>query len=128
MAKSTVCVSLVVAILVSGGVVNAAGKWEVTVASEEAAALGLEWLARNQGKEGNWECRDLGLVSVGALAFLSAGHSPETGKYSASILNIVRIAGLVTLLAIAGLLVTISMRRRGRPGPDSPEGPEAPNR
>jgi len=81
MAKSATCISLIVAILISGGIVHAAGKWEVTVASEEAAARGLEWLARNQGKEGNWECRDLGLVSVGALAFLSAGHSPETGKY-----------------------------------------------
>jgi protein SCO1/2 len=39
-------------------------------------------------------------------------YDPETGRYSASILNIVRIAGLVTLLAMAGLILTISKRRR----------------
>ncbi len=36
---------------------------------------------QNQGAEGNWESNDLGLVSMGALAFLSAGHAPGRGKY-----------------------------------------------
>ena len=39
-------------------------------------------------------------------------YDPETGRYSAAIFNIVRIAGLVTLLAMTGLILTISMRRR----------------
>jgi len=65
----------------STGIVHAEGKWETNTASERAAETGLTWLANNQGKEGNWETQDLGLVSVGALAFLSAGNTPETGKY-----------------------------------------------
>lgn len=81
MVRPVTCVALIVAIALSGTLARAEGRWEMTLASEEAAAAGLEWLARNQGKEGNWGCRDLGLVSIGTLAFLSAGHSPETGKY-----------------------------------------------
>lgn len=54
---------------------------EITSQSEETLELGLEWLARNQGPEGNWGCNDLGLVSMGALAFMSAGHAPGRGKY-----------------------------------------------
>jgi len=100
---------LVVAIVVSGGVVQADGKWEVTAASEEAAALGLEWLARNQGKEGNWGSHDLGLVSVGALAFLSAGHSPETGKYKE---NVRRALDYVLSNAKSSGLLNISGKQR----------------
>ena len=81
MARSVTGAVLIVAIVLPGGAVLAEGKWEVTAASEEAAELGLKWLAANQGKEGNWDSKDLGLVSVGALAFLSAGHTTETGKY-----------------------------------------------
>jgi hypothetical protein len=54
---------------------------ELTPQSEAALDRGLEWLARNQGPEGNWGSNDLGLVSMGALAFLSAGHAPGRGKY-----------------------------------------------
>lgn len=54
---------------------------EITPASELALEQGLEWLARNQGPEGNWGSNDLGLVSMGALAFMSAGHAPGRGKY-----------------------------------------------
>jgi hypothetical protein len=54
---------------------------EITPASEAALARGLDWLARNQGPEGNWGSSDLGLVSMGALAFMSAGHGPGRGKY-----------------------------------------------
>ena len=57
------------------------GSWEITPESDKALALGLEWLARNQGPEGNWTSNDLGLVSMGALAFLSAGHMPGRGRY-----------------------------------------------
>lgn len=54
---------------------------EITPESELALDRGLEWLARNQGNEGNWGSNDLGLVGMGALAFLSAGHAPGRGKY-----------------------------------------------
>jgi hypothetical protein len=61
--------------------VRAEGEWEVTAESEAALERGIEWLARNQGPQGNWESNDLGLVSMGILAYLSAGHMPGRGKY-----------------------------------------------
>ena len=61
--------------------VRAEGEWEITPASEQALERGLQWLARTQTREGNWESNDLGLVSLGALAFLSAGHLPGRGPY-----------------------------------------------
>jgi len=54
---------------------------ELTPESELALERGLEWLAKNQGPEGNWGSSDLGLVGMGALAFMSAGHSPGRGRY-----------------------------------------------
>lgn len=60
---------------------RAEGEWEATPESQRALERGLAWLAGNQGPQGNWECNDLGLVSMGALAFLSAGHLPAEGKY-----------------------------------------------
>jgi hypothetical protein len=54
---------------------------EITPGSELALERGLEWLAKNQGKQGNWESNDLGLVAMGALAFMAAGHAPGRGKY-----------------------------------------------
>jgi hypothetical protein len=59
----------------------AQGDWELTPQSEAALERGLQWLHKNQGAEGNWESNDLGLVGMGALAFLAAGHSPGRGKY-----------------------------------------------
>ena len=59
----------------------AEGDWETTRPSESAARAGLEWLAANQGQAGNWGSNDLGLVSLGALAFLSDGQAPGRGKY-----------------------------------------------
>jgi hypothetical protein len=61
------------------------GSWEVTPASEAALQRGLVWLAHNQGPEGNWESNDLGLVSMGALAFLAAGYTPGVGEYGQNI-------------------------------------------
>ena len=61
--------------------VQAQNEDELTPESEAALEKGLEWLARNQGPEGNWGSSDLGLVSMGALAFMSAGHAPGRGKY-----------------------------------------------
>ena len=65
------------------GVSRGEGDWEITPESEAALNRGLEWLARNKGREGNWESNDLGLVGMGALAFLSAGHLPGRGPYGA---------------------------------------------
>src|SRR5580704_3358647 len=58
---------------------RAEGDWEITPASEKALKNGLNWLAQNQGGSGNWESQDLGLVSLGALAFLAAGHRDGIG-------------------------------------------------
>jgi hypothetical protein len=60
---------------------RAEGEWEITAESEQALNRGLEWLAKNQGPQGNWDSNDLGLVSMGALAFMAAGHAPGRGKY-----------------------------------------------
>ena len=81
MGRSITCLALAAAIIMSASTVRAEGKWETNAAAEQASELGLKWLASNQGKEGNWESQDLGLVSMGALAFLSTGNTPETGKY-----------------------------------------------
>jgi hypothetical protein len=60
---------------------RAEGDWEITPESQQALDRGLRWLARNQGPNGNWESNDLGLVSLGALAFLADGHTPGRGEY-----------------------------------------------
>jgi hypothetical protein len=57
------------------------GEWEITAESQAAVDRGLRWLAANQGEEGNWKTDDLGLVAMGGLAFLSAGHMPGIGEY-----------------------------------------------
>lgn len=59
----------------------AEGDWEVTVESDQALQRGLEWLAATQGPDGSWTANDLGLVSMGALAFMASGHAPGRGKY-----------------------------------------------
>ena len=61
------------------------GSSEINVPSEQALERGLQWLARNQGGEGNWESNDLGLVGMGALAFLAAGHMPGRGRYGQTV-------------------------------------------
>jgi hypothetical protein len=58
--------------------------WEITPQSRKALDRGLQWLQRNQGPEGNWTSRNLGLVSMGLLAFLSDGHTPGRGRYGAA--------------------------------------------
>lgn len=72
-------ITLVTSVLSSS--VLAQGDWETTRGSERALSMGLQWLAVNQGPEGNWGSRELGLVSLGALAFLADGHMPGRGKY-----------------------------------------------
>jgi hypothetical protein len=72
---------LVCAVLATTAPARAEGDWEITPQSEDALRKGLDWLAKNQGPDGNWGSSDLGLVGMGALAFMSAGHSPGRGKY-----------------------------------------------
>ena len=61
------------------------GNNEITPQSERALKRGLEWLHKNQGPEGNWGSNDLGLVGMGALAFLADGHMPGRGKYGRTV-------------------------------------------
>ena len=61
------------------------GEWETTPASERALQKGLLWLSKNQGPEGNWNSNDLGVVGMGALAFLSAGYLPGRGRYGGAV-------------------------------------------
>src|SRR6187549_2855190 len=65
----------------SPALLRAEGEWEITPESEAALRRGLKWLKENQGPEGNWTSNDLGLVGMGSLAFLSAGHMPGRGPY-----------------------------------------------
>src|SRR3712207_6923037 len=37
---------------------QAEGDWEITPGSEDALERGLEWLARNQGPQGNWRSEE----------------------------------------------------------------------
>lgn len=75
------CCLLFVAVLLQARESMAEGDWEVTPSSELALKRGLQWLAKNQGPQGNWESQDVGLVALGAMAFLADGHSPGRGKY-----------------------------------------------
>lgn len=65
--------------------------------------LRLALVASGEGQVGN---------AVDQVLLYCFQYDPSTGRYSAAIFNIVRIAGLVTLLAMAGLILSISMRRR----------------
>jgi hypothetical protein len=80
MLRSTVWL-LIFTVCVASATSARAQEDEITPASEAALDRGLAWLAKNQGPEGNWGSNDLGLVSMGALAFMSAGHAPGRGKY-----------------------------------------------
>jgi len=40
-------------------------------------------------------------------------YNPQTGRYSASILNVVRLAGLLTIAALGGFILNATRRRRG---------------
>jgi protein SCO1/2 len=42
-------------------------------------------------------------------------YDPQTGRYSAAILNLVRVAGALTILALGGFILTAGRKRRPRP-------------
>ena len=44
-------------------------------------------------------------------------YDPQTGRYSASILNLVRLAGAATVLGLGAFILTATRRRRPRPAP-----------
>lgn len=44
-------------------------------------------------------------------------YDPQTGRYSASILNIVRLLGAATVLGLGAFILTASRKRRPQPGP-----------
>ncbi len=99
-------VALLAATAVSPSEAFAEGNWEITPESEQALHRGLEWLAKSQGPEGNWESNDLGLVSMGTLAFLSAGHLPGRGRYGQ---NVRRAVDYVVRNAKSSGLLNISI-------------------
>ena len=85
-------------------------RWETTQAGVTAVQRGLQWLARSQGVAGNWGSNDLGLVSLGALAFLAAGHAPERSKQYGD--NVSRALNFVLSSAKPSGLLNISDPRR----------------
>ena len=67
--------------------VNANGKKLVTPATESAINKGLEWLAKRQHKDGSFGSgttfsQDVAVTSLCGMSFLSAGHTPQRGKYA----------------------------------------------
>jgi protein SCO1/2 len=44
-------------------------------------------------------------------------YDPNTGRYSASILNLLRLAAVATVVALGGFILTTSLRRRRGDGP-----------
>ena len=65
----------------SFSVLRAESKWEITSDSQLSLDRGLEHLAKTQNSDGNWGTKDLGVVSMGVLAFMADGHAPGRGKY-----------------------------------------------
>jgi protein SCO1/2 len=60
---------------------------------------------------------------VDAVLLYCYRYDPQTGRYSAAILNLVRAGAILTIAALVGFMVLSSRRRRGgRPaaGPDTP--------
>jgi hypothetical protein len=109
MRRLVVALVTAIAVCLCGSPALAQGDWEITRDSEKAAKLGLQWLAANQGRSGNWGSDDLGLVSLGALAFLSDGHAPGRGRYGE---NVRRALDYVVTNAQPSGLLNISESRR----------------
>ena len=109
MGRSAVVALVGLAVALTAPCALAEGDWEITRDGERAAKLGLQWLAANQGRAGNWESDDLGLVAVGALAFLSDGHAPGRGRYGDNVRRALDF--VVTSAKPSGLLNVGSQRR-----------------
>ena len=88
---------------------QASGEWEITPESAASIEQGLAWLAANQTAAGNWESNDLGLVGVGALAFLANGHMPGVGKYGD---NVERALSFIVANAKPSGLLNMADQRR----------------
>jgi len=54
---------------------------------------------------------------VDQVLLLCYQYDPQSGRYSASILSFVRLGGVLTVVALAGFILTASRRRRGTGGP-----------
>lgn len=65
--------------LACGNARAAGGDWEITPGGEAAVKRGVAWLTKNQGPNGNWNSQDMGLVGLGALAYLAAGETSGIG-------------------------------------------------
>lgn len=99
-------------LLAAGGTSSARvdNRWEVTRQSVSASERGLKWLAQNQGATGNWGSNDLGLVALGALAFLSAGHAPRRSERYGS--HVERALGFILSNVKPSGLMNISQKQR----------------
>ena len=91
-------------------VLAADNRWETTPGAQGAVKRGLQWLAKTQGVAGNWGSNDLGLVSLGALAFLTAGHAPKRSQQYGA--NAARALNFVLSNAKPSGLLNISDPRR----------------
>ena len=52
-------------------------------------------------------------------------YDPQTGRYSASILNLVRLGGVLTVLGLGAFILTASRKRRPQPAAADPAPPAA---
>jgi protein SCO1/2 len=57
---------------------------------------------------------------VDQVLLLCYQYDPKTGRYSAQILNVLRIAGVATLLALGGFILSTTMRRRPKARSETP--------
>lgn len=67
-----------------------------TPETQEAVAMGLQWLKRNQGRKGGWSMRgpyrdgafsenECAATAMALLAFLGDGHTHKSGQYAAEV-------------------------------------------
>jgi hypothetical protein len=85
-----------------GGRIRAAMRGGGSAGSESAVDRALRWLYRHQKPDGHWDGEtkyepsdpgadtDPGLTGLAALAFLSAGHTEDSGKYQSTVQKAVR--------------------------------------
>jgi hypothetical protein len=73
-----------------GGRKKATARWGGTIGSENAVEAALRWLKRHQDPDGHWDAKkweskmktDAGVTGLALLAFLGAGYTEKTDKYS----------------------------------------------